>query len=91
MLLDAVSKVISMIINDCLQRLLKEVGIEEQNGFCGGRGCSDGNFCIRQALKKRREHGLESWVLFVTWSKHSTQCPERSSFLCLPNLECHLI
>ena len=44
---------------------MKEIGIEEQNGFMGGRGGSDGIFCIRQALKKRREHGKESWVLFV--------------------------
>jgi hypothetical protein len=49
------------------QRFLKEVCIEEQNGFTGRRGCSDGSFCVRQALKKRREHGLESWVL----TKHS--------------------
>ena len=65
MLLDAASKVVSMIINSRLQLLLKEVGIEEQNGVMGGRGGSDGIFCIRQALKKRREHGKESWVLFV--------------------------
>ena len=65
MLLDAASKIVSMVINGRLQLLLKEVGIEEQNGFMGGRGGSDGIFCIRQALKKRREHGKESWVLFV--------------------------
>ena len=59
MLIDAASKLLSMIVNDRLQRLLKEVGSEEQNGFTGGRGCSDGSFCIRQALKKRREHGLD--------------------------------
>ena len=35
MLLDAASKTTSMVINGRLQRLLKEVGIEEQNGFMG--------------------------------------------------------
>ena len=50
MLLDAASKIISMVINSRLQQLLKEEGIEEQNGFSGGRGCADGSFCIRQAL-----------------------------------------
>jgi len=54
---------------------LKEVGIEEQNGFSGGRGCADGSFCIRQALKKRREHGLESWVLFVDLVKAFDSVP----------------
>ena len=75
MLLDAASKIISMIINNRLQRLLKEIGIEEQNGFSGGRGCSDGSFCIRQALKKRREHGQESWVLFVDLVKAFDSVP----------------
>ncbi len=40
MLLDAASKVVSMIINSRLQLLLKEVGIEEQNGFMGGGGAA---------------------------------------------------
>ena len=80
MLLDAVFKVISMIINDRLQRLLKEVGIEEQNGFCCGCGCSDGNFCIRQALKKRREHSLDSWVLFVDLVKAFDSVPREVLF-----------
>ena len=75
MLLDAASKIISMIVNNRLQRLLKEIGIEEQNGFSGGRGCSDGSFCIRQALKKRREHGQESWVLFVDLVKAFDSVP----------------
>ena len=44
MLLDAASKIISMVINGRLQRLLKEVGIEEQIGFMGGRGGSEGIF-----------------------------------------------
>ena len=56
MLLDATSK----IINVRLQRLLKEVGIEEQNGFTGERGCADGNFCIRQTLK-----ATETWARVV--------------------------
>ena len=40
MLLDAASKIISMVINNRLQQLLKEEGIEEQSGFSGGRGCA---------------------------------------------------
>ena len=83
MLLDAASKVMSMIINSRLQLLLKEVGIEEQNGFMGGRGCSDGIFCIRQALKKRREHGKESWVLFVDLVKAFDSVPRDVLFTVL--------
>lgn len=83
MLLDAASKIVSMIINSRLQRLLKEVGIEAQNGFTGGRGCADGSFCIRQALKKRREHGLESWVLFVDLVKAFDSVPRDVLFAVL--------
>ena len=77
-----------MVINGRLQRLLKEVGIEEQNGFMGGRGGSDGIFCIRQALKKRREHGLESWVLFVDLVKRSARCRGTCSSPCSPSSAC---
>ena len=83
MLLDAASKIVSMVINGRLQLLLKEVGIEEQNGFMGGRGGSDGIFCIRQALKKRREHGLESWVLFVDLVKAFDTVPRDVLFVVL--------
>ena len=67
MLLDAASKIISMVINSRLQKLLKEEGIEEQNGFSGGRGCADGSFCIRQAFKKRREQGRSPGYSSWTW------------------------
>ena len=83
MLLDAASKIVSMIINSRLQLLLKEVGIEEQSGFMGGRGSSDGIFCIRQALKKRREHGKESWVLFVDLVKAFDSVPRDVLFAVL--------
>jgi hypothetical protein len=63
MLLDAVSKILPITVHDLLQRPLKAIHLEEQNGFSCGRGVADGSFCIRQALKKRREHGFESLVL----------------------------
>ena len=75
MLLDAASKLVSMIIANRLDRVLKEEGLEAQNGFTGGRGCSDGSFSLRQALKRRREHGLESWVLFVDLVKAFDSVP----------------
>jgi len=83
MLLDAASEVVSMVTNGRLQRLLKEVGIEEQNGFMGGGGGSDGIFCIRQALKKRREHGKGTWVLFVDLVKAFDTVPRDVLFVVL--------
>ena len=48
---------------------------ESQNGFRGKRGCSDGIFTIRQLIAKRREHGLESWVLFIDLVKAFDRVP----------------
>ncbi len=42
----------------------------------GGHGGSDGIFCIRQALKNRRGHGKESWVLFVDLVKAFDSVPQ---------------
>ena len=44
MLLDAGSKILSMIITARLDKIMKEEGMEEQCGFTGGRGTSDGSF-----------------------------------------------
>ncbi len=60
MLLDAVSKLLSMIITSRLGKIMKEEGMEEQSDFTSGLGTSDGSFSLRQALKRRREHGQES-------------------------------
>ena len=65
MLLDTMAKVVSSITSKRLQRVLLEVGIEEQNGFMPRRGCVDGIFSLKVALQKRREHGLDSWLLFI--------------------------
>jgi Reverse transcriptase (RNA-dependent DNA polymerase) len=65
MLLDVMLKVVDSIIAERLDRLLRTVGVEYQNGFRGGRGCSDAIFALKMALLKRKEHGLGSWVLFV--------------------------
>ena len=76
MLLDTASKIIS-----------KEEGIEEKTCFSGGRGCADGSFCIRQALKKRREHGKEPWVLFAVLVKAFWPHTARRSLICARQVE----
>jgi hypothetical protein len=64
-----------MTIANRRDRVLKEKGLEAHSGFTGGRGCSDGPFSLQQALKRRREHGLESWVLFVDLVKAFDSVP----------------
>ena len=49
-LMDVACKVISKIVTDRLATILAEFGMEAQNGFMSGRGCSDGIFLLFQAL-----------------------------------------
>ena len=48
-----------------LNKILKLDGLEMQNGFTPGRGTVDGSFCVRTLLKKRKEHGLETYGYFL--------------------------
>ena len=83
MLLDTMAKVVSSIISKRLQRVLLEVGIEEQNGFMPRRGCVDGIFSLKVALQKRREHGLDSWLLFIDLIKALDTVPREMLFAVL--------
>ena len=40
-----------------------------------GRGTSDGTFTVKQLINKRREHGLETWVLFLDLVKAFDRVP----------------
>ena len=50
---------------------------ENQCGFRNGRGCLDGSFTIKALLNKRREHNLETWVLFLDLVKAVDMVPIR--------------
>lgn len=65
MLLEAVVKLAGAVVSDRLMVILEKLGLEEQCGFMKRRGTSDGGFVLKVALQKRREHGLDTWVLFV--------------------------
>jgi len=64
-LLDAAAKIMSTILTMRLNKILKDDGIEMQNGFTPKRGTVDGSFSVRTLLKKRREHGKETWGYFL--------------------------
>ena len=44
-------------------------------GVRSGRGCTGAIFTIKMTLKRRREHGLESWVLFLDLVKAFDRIP----------------
>ena len=64
-LLDVASKVVSLIIAERCQSVLKLYGMDEQNGFLHKKGCLDASFSLKLALQTRKEFGLDSWVVFV--------------------------
>ena len=48
---------------------------EYQNGFRPFRGCFDSIFTVRQVIKKRREHGLPTWLLLIDLVKAFDRVP----------------
>ena len=65
MLLEVAYKIIAIILLARLQPIEEGLDQESQCGFRPGRGCSDAVFTVKMALKKRQEHGLETWVFFL--------------------------
>ena len=75
MLLEVAYKIIAIILLARLQPIAEGLDHESQCGFRPGRGCTDAVFTIKMALKKRQEHGLETWVLFLDLVKAFDRVP----------------
>jgi len=76
MMLEVAYKIIALIASDrCYEICEKNIEHENQAGFRPGRGCTDGVFSVRQMLKKRREHGCETWCLFLDLVKAFDRVP----------------
>ena len=65
MLLEVAYKIIAILLLARIQPIEEGLDHETQCGFHPGRGCTDAVFTVKMALKKRQEHGLETWVLFL--------------------------
>ena len=63
-------KIISNIMRIRLAPLVEKLDHESQGGFRPKRRTGDAIFTLKMALKKRKQHNLESWVLFIDLSKH---------------------
>ena len=68
-------KVILNIINGRLTTISESLPHEAQCGFRPFRGCIDAIFNVRLSLKKRQEHNLESWPIFVDFVKAFDRVP----------------
>ena len=65
MLLEVAYKIIVIIMHSRLLPIQEGLDHEPQFGFRPERGCTDAIYTVKIALKKRREHGKESWVFFL--------------------------
>ena len=77
MLLETAYKILAIIMHNRLQPLVGQLDHEAQCGFRQGRGCTDAVFSIKLALKKRKEHNLETWVLFLNVVKAFDRVPHQ--------------
>ena len=76
MLLETSYKIVAIILNNRLKTFEEDLeNHENQCGFRTGRGCIDAIFTVKMAIKKRSEHGLESWVMFLDLIKAFDRVP----------------
>ena len=75
MMLEVAYKIVAYIILSRLNPTTESLDHEAQCGFRRFRGCSDGTFTVKQLINKRREHGLETWVLFLDLVKAFDRVP----------------
>ena len=83
MVLETAYKIIAIILHSRLLPIEESLDYEPQCGFRPGRGCMDAIFTIKTAIKKRSEHGLESWVLFLDLVKAFDRVPRELLWIIL--------
>ena len=68
-------KIIAILLHERLQPIAEGLDHEPQCGFRTERGCPDATFSVKLAMKKRREHGQETWILFLDLVKAFDRVP----------------
>ena len=74
-LLDIASKILDSVMVRRLQEVMEKEGMESQTGFRYFRGTIDGAFTVINALRKRQEHNLQSFVAFIDLIKAFDSVP----------------
>lgn len=77
MLLEAAYKITAIILHGRLLQIEEGLNHETQCGFRPGRGTMDAIFTVKMAMKKRREHGLETWIMFLDLVKAFDRVPRQ--------------
>jgi len=81
MMLEVAYKIVALILHMRLTPICESIDHldhETQCGFRGERGCADAIFTLKQLIRKRREHGLETWVLFIDLVKAFDRVPREA-------------
>ena len=64
-ILDVVSKITSLVITSRLQYILKSEATPVQFGASPKTGCPEGSVSLKSLLQLRKEHNMNSWVVFA--------------------------
>ena len=75
MLLESFYKIIANIIHARLLPIAEALDNETQCGFRPGRSCSDAIFAVKMAMRKRKEHNQETYILFLDLVKAFDRVP----------------
>ena len=86
MMLETAYKIIDVILNERLRPIEESLDHEAQCSFCPGRGCMDGIFTVKMAMKKRRGHGQETWFFFLDLVKAFDRVPREMLWKVLEKL-----
>ena len=86
-MLEVAYKIAANILKSRLIPIQESLDHEAQCGFRPGRGCADGIFTVKTALRKRREHGLETWVMFLDLVKAFERVPRELLWKILEKFE----
>ena len=82
-LLDVASKIFSSVLVARMGVVMEKFGFDAQVGFRWDRGTIDGLFATFVGLSKRKEHGLETWALFIDLVKAFDTVPREALFAVL--------
>ena len=63
--MDVGSKIFSRILTARLYKLLEQQGTKYQFGATPESGCQDANYTLKTLLHLRRQHNLETFVVFA--------------------------
>ena len=75
MLLEAAYKIVTILLLNRLRPIAEKLDHEQQCGSRPGRGCNDAVFTVKMAMKKRKEHSQETWILFLDLVKAFDRVP----------------